>query len=413
MKTYGFVPTDILLPANADMTKWSCVACDQYTSEPEYWREVEKIVGDNVSTLRLMLPEIYLHEIEKRSSQIIDTMNQYLNTGVFREINDSFVYVERTLADGKTRNGLVGAIDLEVYDFSNGTRSLCRPTEATVTSRLPARVKVRSAAAIEMPHIMMLLDDPQKTVIEPYAHRIDQLEKLYDFELMQQSGHIRGYRVSREDAVYALSAIENLYQNSKDNYPMLYAMGDGNHSLAAAKQYYESLKGTLGDKAMQHPARYALVELVNLHDDSLEFEPIHRVVFDVDTDKFMFEFNKFCGLKEGRHEGQTFTVVINGKETEYTFTSPCGAVTVGNIQDFIDNYIEANGGETDYIHGEQVVKNLAAVPGRIGFIVDGISKSSFFDVIKTDGILPRKTFSMGHASDKRFYLECRRINSTK
>lgn len=410
MKNYGFVPTDILLPKNADMTKWSCVACDQYTSEPEYWRAVENTVGDSVSTLRLMLPEIYLDEIESRSAHITQTMKDYLQNDVFREISDSFIYVERTLAGGKVRHGLVGAIDLEVYDFSKGTHSLCRPTEATVASRLPARVQVRSEAALEMPHIMMLIDDPYKTVIEPYKLHKEKLEKLYDFELMQQSGHISGYRVCGSDAQLAMSAIERLYMNSKDEYPMLYAMGDGNHSLAAAKQYYEQLKAKLGDAAESHPARYALVELVNLHDDSLEFEPIHRVLFDADTDKFMAEFKNFCGLCEGEQDGQVFTVIINGAEKKYTFTAPKSSVTVGNIQDFIDDYTARHGGSTDYIHGENVVRDLAASPDRIGFLVDGISKNSFFDVIKTDGILPRKTFSMGHASDKRFYLECRKIN---
>lgn len=410
MKNYGFVPTDILLPADADMTKWSCVACDQYTSEPEYWNAVENTVGESVSTLRLMLPEIYLSEINERSSSITETMRRYLDSGVFRRVDDSFIYVERTLSNGKIRRGLVGAIDLEVYDFSKGTKSLCRPTEATVTSRLPARVQVRSEAVLEMPHIMMLLDDPEKTVIEPYRGMTETLEKLYDFDLMMDSGHIRGYRVNGEASEYALSALEKLYKSSSDEYPMLYAMGDGNHSLAAAKQYYEILKSKLGEAALSHPARYALVELVNLHDDALEFEPIHRVLFDVDTEKFMSEFSSCCGLEKGVHNGQVFTVIINGKPEKYTFTAPTGSVTVGLIQDFIDDYTEKNGGETDYIHGEDVVLSLASAQNRIGFIVDGISKDSFFDVIKKDGILPRKTFSMGHAADKRFYLECRRID---
>ena len=195
-----------------------------------------------------MLPEIYLDDIENRSVKITETMREYLDSGVFREIEDSFVYVERTLADGRVRRGLVGAIDLEIYDFSKDTKSLCRPTEATVTSRLPARVRVRAKAAVEMPHIMMLLNDPERTVIEPYSEKTAALEKLYDFELMQNSGHIRGYRVHGDDSVFALSALEKLYVNSKEENPMLYAMGDGNHSLAAAKQYYEMLKDKLGEK---------------------------------------------------------------------------------------------------------------------------------------------------------------------
>lgn len=410
MKNYGFIPADILLPANADMTKWSCVACDQYTSEPDYWESVENIVGDSVSTLRLMLPEIYLDQADKRFDQITGTMKKYIEDGIFKEIKNSFVFVERTLANGKIRYGLVGAIDLEIYDFCEGTKSLCRPTEATVTSRLPARVKVRSKAILEMPHIMMLIDDPQKTVIQPFAELTGRLEKLYDFKLMMNSGYIKGYRVNGRYADYALKAIEKLYIDSCENDPMLFAMGDGNHSLAAAKLYYEQLKEKYGQKAINHPARYALVELVNLHDSALEFEPIHRVLFDVDTEKFIKEFNNCCGLKSGQHAGQTFTVVINGNESKYTFTSPKSSVTVGNIQNFIDDYVLKYGGKTDYIHGDDVVRSLASVPDRIGFLVDGISKDSFFDVIKSDGILPRKTFSMGHAQDKRFYLECRLIN---
>ncbi len=410
MKEYGFIPADILLPANVDMTKWSCVACDQYTSEPDYWQNVEKLVADSPSSLRLMLPEIYLDQADSKFKQITETMQKYMQTGIFRKIENSFIFVERKLANGKIRRGLVGAIDLEIYDFSQGTRSLCRPTEATVTSRLPARVEVRSKAILEMPHIMMLLDDPKKTVIEPIAESTDGLEKLYDFELMMNSGHIKGYRVEGKHVTSALNAIENLYINSGEKYPMLFAMGDGNHSLAAAKLYYEQLKEKYGQKAINHPARYALVELVNLHDSALEFEPIHRVLFDVDTEKFMKEFNNCCGLKSGQHAGQTFTVVINGNESKYTFTSPKSSVTVGNIQNFIDDYVLKYGGKTDYIHGDDVVRSLASVPDRIGFLVDGISKDSFFDVIKSDGILPRKTFSMGHAQDKRFYLECRLIN---
>ena len=410
MKNCGFVPTDILIPKDSDMNKWSCVACDQYTSEPEYWNAVEKHVGNHVSTLRIMLPEIYLAETEKRSKDIAENMEKYLKNGVFQTLENSFVYVKRQLKNGKIRQGLVGAIDLEVYDFASGTTSLCRPTEATVVERLPARVEIRRNALIEMPHIMMLLDDKSKTVIEQFESMTHNLNVVYDFDLMMDSGHITGYQVCGEYAIKALKAIETLIDNDPDEHPMLYAMGDGNHSLAAAKLYYESLKKELGDKAVNHPARYALVELVNLHDDSLEFEPIHRVLFDVDADKFMSEFKKYCGLKKGVEEGQTFTLVIGDKSEKYTFTAPDNSLTIGTIQNFLDDYSAKYGSETDYIHGDDVVYKLCAEKSdRIGFIVEGIEKNSFFDAIKTDGILPRKTFSMGHACDKRFYLECRKI----
>lgn len=409
MKNLGFVPTDILIPKNADMTKWSCVACDQYTSEPEYWNEVEKTVGDSPSTLSLMLPEIYLNQTEQRTKSINDNMKKYLEEDVFTTIKNSFIYVERVLASGKVRKGLVGAIDLEVYDFSEGTTSLCRPTEATVVERLPARVEVRRGACIEMPHIMMLIDDKECEVIEPYADMKCDLERVYDFELMQNSGHISGYRITDDAANIALYAIENLFDSKNEEFPMLYAMGDGNHSLAAAKQYYELLKSELGDKAKDHPARYALIELVNLYDESLEFEPIHRVLFDVDIDGFMSEFKDYCGLTIGKEIGQQFELVINGKGKHYTFTEPDTSLTIGTLQNFIDKYLENNKGEVDYIHGEDTVYRLANSENRIGFIVDGIEKDSFFEAIIKDGILPRKTFSMGHACDKRFYLECRKI----
>lgn len=410
MKNIGFKPTNILLPKNADMTKWSCVACDQYTSEPEYWNEVESFVGNDLSTLHIMLPEIYLSETKTRSEKINIKMQEYFNTGVFKEIKDSYIYVERTLANGKIRKGLVGAIDLEIYDFSKGTTSLCRPTEATVIERLPARVEIRKKAKIEMPHIMMLLDDKKFSVIEPYAKLVNELEKVYDFDLMQNSGHITGYKVTDENSKIATDALLKLIEASEDKHPMIYAMGDGNHSLAAAKQYYEYLKTTIGDEAKNHPSRFALVELVNLHDSALDFEPIHRIVSDIDVLHFIKELSNYCGYTTNKKTSQQFKLVYNGKVENCGFISPNTSLTIGTIQNFIDEYIEKYGGETDYIHGDDVVLKLAGDNKTVGFIVDGINKNSFFDVIKEDGILPRKTFSMGHACDKRFYLECREIN---
>ena len=412
------MPTDILLPrfhndAEA-MKRWSCVACDQYTSEPEYWKAVEELVGNAPSTLNLMLPEIYLSQTEQKADAIPATMREYLKTGTLKTFYQSVIYVKRTLADGKVRRGLVGAIDLEVYDFSEHTTALCRPTEKTVTSRLPARVEIRKNAPLEMPHIMMLIDDKSRTVIESLDSYINNSEKVYDFELMQGGGHICGYRIIPEYSRTVLDSINTLYKQSTDEHPMLYAMGDGNHSLAAAKQYYELIKAELGDTAKDHPARYALVELVNLYDEALEFEPIHRVYFGADPEKLVSEFEKSCGLVKGEADGQTFTLVIGNRCEKYTVTRPDNSLTVGSIQNFLDRYEAEFGGETDYIHGDDVVKKLCAeAPDRVGFIVEGIDKNNFFDVIKKDGVLPRKTFSMGHAHDKRFYLECRDITTTK
>ncbi len=410
----GFTYTEILLPSFSKdaeaMKKWSCVACDQYTSEPEYWKAVEQLVGDSPSTLNLMLPEIYLSETDERSPIITKTMNEYLKSGVLKTHRQRLIYVKRTLANKKVRRGLVGAIDLDVYDYSEGTTALCRPTEMTVTSRLPARVDIRKNAPVEMPHIMMLINDKEKTVIEELDSYIGLSEKVYDFDLMQGGGHIEGYSIITEFSRTILDLIDQLCDKSGDEHPMIYAMGDGNHSLAAAKLYYEQLKAELGEKAKDHPARYALVELVNIYDEALEFEPIHRVFFGADVKKLMAEMSDYCGLVEGKADGQAFEVCIGNKCETYTFTKPNCALTVGTIQNFLDEYEKQNGGETDYIHGDEVVKKLCAEgTDRVGFIVDGIEKDNFFDVIKKDGVLPRKTFSMGHACDKRFYLECRSI----
>ncbi len=414
----GFTYTDLMLPSFSKdgeaMKKWSCVACDQYTSEPEYWEAVQKLVGDSPSTLKLMLPEIYLSETEKRSAEITDTMLRYVASGVLKTHCQRLIYVKRTLASGKVRRGLVGAIDLEVYDYSEGTTALCRPTEMTVTSRLPARVEIRKNAPVEMPHIMMLINDKAKNIIEGLDSYISLSEKVYDFDLMQGGGHITGYSIITEFSRTVLDLIDQLCENSADEHPMIYAMGDGNHSLAAAKLYYEQLKAELGDKAKEHPARYALVELVNIYDEALEFEPIHRVFFGADVNMLMKKMSDYCGLVKGKADGQTFDVCIGNTVETYTFTKPNCSLTVGTIQNFLDDYEKEFGGETDYIHGDDVVKKLCNEgKDRIGFIVDGIEKDNFFDVIKKDGVLPRKTFSMGHACDKRFYLECRSIATPK
>lgn len=410
MKTLGFTTADILLPKCECMTKWSCVACDQYTSEPEYWETAANIVGNCVSTLNLMLPEVYLENPQGREEQIPQTMQSYLNGDVFKTVKDSFVYVERTLANGKVRYGIVGAVDLEQYDFSLGTTSLIRPTEATVVSRLPARTQIRKQAPLEMPHIMLLVDDKQNCIMGDLKNKKDSLEKLYDFELMQNSGAICGYKVCGDDAKAVIDHIKNIFDADPDEHPMLFAMGDGNHSLAAAKQYYEQLKQSLGDDAKSHPARFALAELVNIYDSALDFEPIHRVFFNVDTTRLMSKLGEFCKVSTS-DDADTFTVIVNGKSQNYTFKSNDNALAVGVIQNFLDDYEKEFGGYTDYIHGDDVVKKLCSESAdRVGFIFKPIDKSSFFDVIKKDGILPRKTFSMGNACDKRFYLECRKIS---
>lgn len=417
MNGLGFYPAEALLPANADLTKWSVVACDQYTSQPDYWQEVEQFVGEAPSTLRMIVPELYLEEdgVEKRIADVNAAMDRYLASDLFR-VTDQFLYVERTLRDGKLRRGLMGVVDLEQYDFTKGSESLIRATEGTVLERIPPRVKVREDASLECPHIMLLIDDPAKTVIEPIADRMGDLEEVYRFDLMQDSGSIAGYQCDDAESMRILGALGELADPESFNRhyglngksPLLFAVGDGNHSLATAKTCYENLKKTLPEEEYRaHPARYALVEVVNLHDASLEFEPIHRVVFDVDEETFLTTLESQCGSADG----QRILVCNNGQKKELRFNAAVSNLPVGTLQSFLDAYIAENGGRVDYIHGNEVVEALSSKPGNIGFLLEAMPKEELFKTVVLDGALPRKTFSMGHAWDKRFYLECRKIKA--
>lgn len=417
MNGLGFYPAEALLPANADLTKWSVVACDQYTSQPDYWQEVEQFVGEAPSTLRMIVPELYLEEdgVEKRIADVNAAMDRYLASDLFR-VTDQFLYVERTLRDGKLRRGLMGVVDLEQYDFTKGSESLIRATEGTVLERIPPRVKVREDASLECPHIMLLIDDPAKTVIEPIADRMGDLEEVYRFDLMQDSGSIAGYQCDDAESMRILGALGELADPESFNRhyglngksPLLFAVGDGNHSLATAKTCYENLKKTLPEEEYRaHPARYALVEVVNLHDASLEFEPIHRVVFDVDEEMFLAALESQCGSADG----QRILVCNNGQKKELRFNAAVSNLPVGTLQSFLDAYIAENGGRVDYIHGNEVVEALSSKPGNIGFLLEAMPKEELFKTVVLDGALPRKTFSMGHAWDKRFYLECRKIKA--
>ncbi len=414
----AFTTADILLPklSAEEMTKWAVVACDQYTSEPEYWSKTAEIAGDAPSALKLILPEVYLEsaDAEKRISDINATMLKYLNDGIFGEYKDSLILTRRIQADGKVRTGLVGAVDLEQYDYSKGSTSQVRATEATVAERIPPRVKIRKDAALELPHIMILIDDVAKTVIEPVEDCRASLTKLYDFELMQNGGRLEGYLVDAEAAKKVLAALDVLADKDGFNKRygldneevLLYAMGDGNHSLATAKACYEQKKADGSPDA--ELARYALAEIVNLHSPALEFEAIHRVITGIDTAKLMNEMTEALGLvKDG--EGQRFTVVLNGAQTDYVITKPTANLTVGSLQMFLDGYLKTNAGAIDYIHGDDVVKSLCEADNSIGFLLPSMTKAELFPTVIKDGALPRKTFSMGHAHDKRFYCEARKI----
>jgi len=412
------LPGDILMPdfSKIEGEKWAVVACDQYTSEPDYWQSVEQTVGEAPSTLRLTLPEVYLEDAEARVPQIHQTMQSYVKE-VLVTHPSKMIYLERTQSNGLVRRGLVGMIDLEQYDYNKGSRSLIRATEGTVLERIPPRLAVRRGATLELPHVMLLIDDPQKTVIEPIAARAAQLEVAYDFPLMQKSGAVKGYFVDSVGIGRVTGALEKLLspEQQKKKYgegvaPLLFAVGDGNHSLATAKAAYEEIKATHGEKALYHPARYALAEVVNLHDDALHFEPIYRVMFGVDPDDVLAELEQYSFSLAGNAAPQQAKFISNTRKGTIHFGAPCEQLVVGTLQTFIDRYLATHeGASVDYIHGSKTVEALATKENAVGFLFGGMEKSELFRAVMHDGALPRKTFSMGAAADKRFYLECRKI----
>lgn len=433
------VPRILLPKKGIDMRRWAVIACDQYTSDRDYWRRLEEQTAGSPSTLELIFPEVYLEDSdsEQRIRNINRTMDAYLADGTLEEQPPGFILIDRKTAEVESRKGLILALDLECYDYNKGAKSLIRATEGTILDRLPPRVKVRCNAPIELPHIMVLIDDPQQTVIEPLFD--EPLETLYDFDLLENGGHLKGYRVDRPELVaQVVNALERLAdpQVYRDKYPgeeavMLYAMGDGNHSFATAKAIWESLKEEAGDKEaiMTHPARYALVELVNVHDRGLEFEAIHRVLFDVDCPHMMERMERFfaarntplrfsacADLDEAQQlaaragEAHAFAVVLAGRFGVCTVENPEYTLTVATLQAFLDHYLEENRAvRVDYIHGSRSVTDLGGKAASAGFYLPAISKQELFRTIVLDGALPRKTFSMGEADEKRFYLECRRI----
>ena len=417
----GFYPADILLPKDADMTRWAVVACDQFTSEPEYWEGVEKMVGDAPSTLRLILPEAKLSDpnVEAHIADINSEMTKYVDGGVFKTLPASLIYIERTQSDGKVRHGLIGKVDLDQYDYTPGSGALIRATEGTVLSRIPPRVKVRQDAPIELPHVMLLIDDPDATVIEPLTAGTADMKPLYDFDLQAGGGHLKGWKLSDAqtdavaDALEGLTTPEQMERKygMKSSAPLLFAVGDGNHSLATAKTCYENLKKVTPESEWPNlPARYALVEVVNNHDDALQFEPIHRVLFGVEPEKVLEAFLAFYpGAHEGRGEGHTIAYTHAGGTGSITVPHPAVQLAVGTLQAFIDAYLKEHGGEVDYIHGDEVTDKLGAKSGNIGFKLLAMGKEQLFKTVMADGVLPRKTFSMGHAQDKRYYVEARKI----
>jgi len=432
----GIQIPEILLPRqDVDLHKWAVIACDQFTSEPEYWERVSATVGDAPSTYHLILPEAWLTRPDKseRIQFSQSKMGEYLDSGLL-EPHKGFVLVERTVGDA-TQTGLVVTLDLETYDFNKGSQSLIRATEGTILDRLPPRMQVRRGAPLELPHILVLYDDPEFSVLNPLIEQKDALPLAYDFDLMEGSGHITGHFIKDPETLNAVidhiaelldpDKYQARYGEVDQSHPLLFAVGDGNHSLATAKSIWEELKPAVG---MDHPARFALVELVNLHDPSLKFEPIHRVMFNVgdgfgylvakhfEPDYKVQSVNDFAEMKAmvlaGNSGKQCFGMLTNGGYRVVELTAPKSNLCVGSLQEFLDGYLKKNpDAEIDYIHGDDVLEKLSQQSGNVGFYLPPIKKDNFFKSVILDGSLPRKTFSMGHAKDKRFYLEARRIVS--
>ena len=409
-----FLPADILLPKNADFSKWAVIACDQFTSDQEYWNRVRANAEGSVSTINLILPEAELGtEKEAAHTALINkTMAEYMENGVFETYENSLIYVERTLENGSIRMGLIGMVDLDAYDYTVGATSAIRATERTVTERIPPRQRVRRDAPIELPHILLLCDDHEKVLIEPIAAKKDSFKVLYDCDLMEDGGHITGWLVPQEELEKFNATLTEYSANVGKKYeglkgePVVFAVGDGNHSLATAKSCYEELKkNNPGVELSAHPARYALVELENIHDPSQQFEPIHRVIFNTDTKKMLKAVEEnICA--EGGYPVKWYI----GEESGVVYLDRAKSeLAVGVLQAFLDEYLKENEGEIDYIHDDDALIALAAKENAIGFLVPGMEKSQLFRGVVADGVLPRKTFSMGHSREKRYYLESRKI----
>ena len=399
MKHLPFVAADILLP-KCPTTAYAVVACDQFTSQADYWESAETLVGDSPSTLRMVLPEIYLEDgdVAARIADINAQMDAYLQQEIFTEYKDAMVFVERTLPDGSVRRGIVGAIDLTAYSFVPGEHALIRATEGTVLSRIPPRVEIRRDAPLELPHVMLLIDDAAKTVIEPLTDLA--LPAVYDFDLMLGGGHLRGAILPRAVQAQVTAALDALAVGDE---PFLFAVGDGNHSLATAKTCYEQNPTEL--------ARYALCEVVNIHDEALHFEPIYRVLFDVDVADCLAEFETFLANAPDRGlPAQSVTALWQGGKRDIHIPHPTLALPVGTLGQFLDAYLAAHPSvRIDYIHGADVTARLADAPNTLGFLFAGMEKADLFPAVAADGVLPRKTFSMGEAASKRYYMEARKI----
>ena len=415
LSSYGIKMPRFLMPnADVDLKKWSVVACDQYTSEPDYWDRVSGCIGNGPSTLHMILPEVYLNGIDQDAftKKVNATMLEYLNNGILSNEYEGFVLISRILSNGTRRLGLLVSVDLEAYEYTSGSSSLIRATEATVIDRLPPRVRIRKEAPLELPHIMILYDDPECSLTEALIQKTDEFTKIYDTDLMERGGHISGYLVNSSEHCKIISDSLNRQLNRNPDNNFIFAVGDGNHSLAAAKQCWELVKSNLTETEKQnHPARYALAEIVNIHDTGLSFDAIHRVLFNVNTEEVLEYIQANSGTGEIK---QPIKYITESGESELFLNinkdDDIGAASTALLQAALDKYIaEHSSASIDYVHGSDVVKRLSSTPGNIGFLLPVMDKSTFFNAIRNQGALTRKTFSMGNANDKRYYMECKKI----
>ncbi len=422
LEPFGIQSANILIPKKGiDLSKWAVVACDQYTSEPEYWESLDREIGENPSSLRIIYPEVYLENNDK--DKIIDsinsTMQSYIDSSLFVEYNNCFILVKRDTSTG-TRYGLMAVLDLEKYDYSSTSRTLIRATEGTILSRIPPRKTIRKNAKLEIPHIMVLISDKYRAIIEPLRDKKAKLDIVYEMDLNKDGGHLTGYLVkSEEDFSSIYQGFERIFSELDKANPLLFAMGDGNHSLATAKSCWEDIKQNLTEEEQKHhPARYALVEIENIFDDGLKFEPIHRVFFSLSKADFDNLLKNTCTsykeeivkdkeelLKKVNTMGQHFGLITNGGLSAYTIEGGKKSIAAGTLQLIIDEMLEKHLGTVDYIHGEDVTIELGRKIGNIGIILPNISKENFFFDMLKDGAYPRKTFSIGHANEKRYYME--------
>ncbi len=434
---------DVLLPKKIETKKWAVIACDQYTQNQEYWNQVEKNCKESPSTLNLILPEIYLNSPDKkeRISKIRSTMKNYLDNGIFDSEKKEFIYIERKTAFGRCRHGLLACINLDNYEWEPFSKALVRATEATILDRIPPRKEIRNGAPLELPHIMLLVNDPEHILVEATGEKVKKTEKapLYSGDLMQNGGSITGWAVNTEDEIAEIQKSLNIIAENnteKDGSVFLFAVGDGNHSLATAKTVWEGYKqemlknGKSKEEIEKSPVRFAMVEIVNLYDSGLTFEPIHRVIFNADAKKLISfaadklggkitEKTDFAELSKTAKDNSSganfgFAYTENGKTKFLTLSTKINELAVAHLQPVLDKFIEEENKSDaeisiDYIHGEDELLSLGKKDNAVALLLPPITKDSFFATINGRGPLPRKSFSMGEADEKRFYMECRRL----